>query len=144
MAKARAIAERSQAPHPVLGAVQALARLVFDNHSGFAPAAATRSGALAARHRLYETDAHYLDLWQDGPSDGSFYLIGQLYAKTGSRAVAPDRVRVLGPGGAEVDAGMRGLEMHISGLKAGLYDIVFETHDGALVAPAVDVGEADA
>ena len=148
--KAALAAELPSVPAPALDAARALfrerkrpavrkARLLFDGRQGLSPA--RDGGPSASFQRLFETEAHLIDVWEERQSSGESYLIGQVYDKAAGAAQAPESVVLLAPDGEARAAKTVETEWHAPGVPAGNWSLQLWLKGGAaLVLDALEVG----
>lgn len=114
-----------------------LARLLFDSREGLSPA--RDSGGMGSFQRVFETETHLIDLWEER-SGGRSYLIGQAYDKTSSVAEAPDSALLLGSNGTTLSASAEGTEWHLAGVPVGSWTVQLWLNGETIILDAVEVG----
>lgn len=136
--RARALyRERFRAPvRPTL-----LARLVFDSRVNLAFAGA-RGGEEQAFQRLYSTDAHDIDLWQERTEMGGWYLIGQTLPKAGGEACSLVSATLTAADGRALDARIEAGEFHFPSVPPGVYQLTLRLPEPEreIIVPDVEVG----
>jgi hypothetical protein len=132
MAAARGIfAERKEARHSLL------ARLLFDGRKGLS--LARDGGGTASFQRLYETEMHLIDLWEERTGSKS-YLIGQVYDKAGGETLAPDEALLLSTDGTTLLTRAEGAEWHAEAVPAGRWAVQLWLGEQTLMLEEVEVG----
>lgn len=111
-----------------------LARLVFDSRAA-APAFARRVGGDAVT-RLFETDAHVVDLWEE---DGT--LMGQAFTLPERGALRPERALLVGD--RAHTATLDGDAFVFVAVPAGRYTLQLEIGDALVRLPDLVVGAED-
>ncbi|MGC4047190.1 MAG: hypothetical protein QM758_25615 [Armatimonas sp.] len=132
LAAARGLFSERQSERPGL-----LARLLFDGRQGLS--LARDSGVTSSFQRLFETDTHLIDLWEERNGQSS-YLIGQVYDKAIGSALTPDTAILLASDGTTLCASAEGTEWHVGSVPAGLWSVQLYLGEDAVVLEAVEVG----
>jgi len=116
-----------------------IARLVFDSRTDLAFAGA-RGGGEQAFQRLYCTDAHDIDLWQERTETGEWYLIGQALPKSGGQALAPEEALLTAADGRTLTAALDAREFHFPSVPPGVYALRLRLEGSEIILPDVVVG----
>ncbi len=114
-----------------------LAHLLFDSREGLSPA--RDSGGGTSFQRLFETETHLIDLWEER-SRGRSYLIGQVYDKAEGAALAPESALLLSLEGTTLYASTEGTEWHLEGVPMGSWTVQLWLDDETIILDAVEVG----
>ncbi|HEV2471245.1 MAG TPA: hypothetical protein VGS41_01175 [Chthonomonadales bacterium] len=116
-----------------------IARLVYDSFRSPALTGA-RGDASRSCQRLFETDLHDVDIWEESLEDGSSYLIGQVFPRSGGPSIRPGRVELIQAGDTSVDSVPESSEFHLSPIKAGTYDLRLMLPDCNILLSHLRVG----
>jgi hypothetical protein len=121
VAFARSLARRIPVSRPNPLVALRVARLVFDTrHAAPSGARGERDGAV---QRLFETESHVIDLWEEREASRQVYLIGQAHTRAEGAAAAPASATAIGMGGARQAARLDGAEFHFESLSPGNYHL---------------------
>jgi hypothetical protein len=120
LARVRRFARSGTESSPFAGFAVLVARLVFDGRSS-APVG-TRSSEGEAFQRVYETDDHVINLWEE-PASRTSYVIGQVYAREDGASLIPASVIGTESEGARWSAEIQDSEFHFPALPTGSYEL---------------------
>lgn len=122
-----------------------VARLLFDSWTNLAPAEGLRTAALragdvvTARHQIYSTAWHDVDLYGERQSGDFWYLIGQILPKSAEVSSSPRRAVLVGDGKSFSVRPENG-EFHIGSVRSGTYELRLELDRAEVLVPNVQVG----
>jgi hypothetical protein len=116
-----------------------MARLVFDSRTNLAFAGA-RCDESDAFQRLYVTDMHTIDLWEEKADANLWYLVGQVLLRGGRETVTLKGATLTPPYGAPLTATLETEEFHIHVIPAGVYQLLLHLSEDEIVVPDVVVG----
>lgn len=126
-------AELPTVPRAALDAARALfrerkrppVRVATPLFDGRASLSLAREGAgpSASFQRLFETEAHLIDVWEERGAAGESYLIGQVYDRAAGEALPLESAVLLAPSGETREARTQETEWHAPGVPAGSWSL---------------------
>ena len=149
--KAALGAELPTVPHAALDAARTLFRErkrppvrfatpLFDGRASLS-IAREGAGSSASFQRLFETEAHLIDVWEERGAKGESYLIGQVYDRAVGDALPLENVVLLAPSGETREVRTHEREWHAPGVPAGKWSIQLWLEGGeALLLSGLEVG----
>ncbi len=120
--------------------VQHIASLIFDSRTN-QRLSFVRGEQSEAVQRLYETDRHRIDLWEEPQTEQRSYIIGQVAHKEDEETIAPMRVIAYTETGDGIEARLDSGEFHLPALTSGRYDIEVLIGEGEIFLAGIVVGE---
>lgn len=123
-----------------------VARLLFDSWTHLAPSALRGPGELSypsgdsARHQIFSTAWHDVDLYGERLGGDLWYLIGQVLPRSEGEAIRPLQA-VLSSGEKTVYTGVpENGEFHIPSVRPGIYELRLRLDRAEVLLPNVRVG----
>lgn len=142
-------AELPTVPHAALDAARALfrerkrppvrvARPLFDGRGSLS--LARDAGRSASFQRLFETETHLIDVWEERAASGASYLIGQVYDRVEGEALAVENAMLLADDGTTLPARIVGTEWHAEAVPVGEWSLHLWLDGETLVLDELEVG----
>jgi hypothetical protein len=98
------------------------------------------SSQITICHRIYATERHDIDLWEEKTDDNLWHLIGQVLSKGDREAVTLEAATLTPREGAPLTATLEIDEFHLRAIPAGVYQLSLRLSEDEIVVPDVAVG----
>ena len=133
---------RERARHLKPERVPVRARLVFDSRFDLALSGA-RGEESQSTQLLYETDTHDVDLWQEKADSEHWYLIGQIFPKSGGDPLVAESVTLIPADGPSLTTSAVDAEFHLPSVLSGLYELRLQIGEEEIIVPDVLLGRRE-